>query len=140
MTDWEAIGNACRSRYKAQIADVYTILTQYDNDNFDEPDETTPLTMGMWIRFTVIFNDSEHKEMGETRSDRTEGLCIAQIFSQIQQGDKNSLIMAGYIRDTFRGVTASGVRFKIPRVQRIGRMQKWYQVNVSCPWDADDTF
>lgn len=139
MTTWEDMSNAVRSRFKAQVEDVESIQVQYDNAPF-ELDESSPLTDGLWVRFKVLPGQTDTAEFSGSKTARTPGVAMAQIKSEIEQGDRNALQLADNIKDAFRHVTAAGVVYQTPYVRTIGRVNenKWWQVNVICPFYSDD--
>jgi hypothetical protein len=140
MTTFDQIGDACRTKFDADIAVTYSIQTQYDNAPFTL-DESSDLTLNSWIRFTNIFGLSDQVQNGgegpSGNTYRTFGECIAQIFSKIESGDHNALTIANYIVTAFRSKTASGVTYRTPYLRRIGRDGRWWQVNVHIPFYSD---
>jgi len=129
---FEAMANIIRSRFKNQVVGATGLLVAYDNAPFDEPDNA------VWVRFTVLTGDSDQASFGAQKRFRTIGIAVAQIFQPIMQGDKASLALADRIVTAFRSVTDSGVVFKTPSLRRVGRTEKFNQINVSCPFYADD--
>lgn len=134
MTTFQALTDVVRSRWKAQIEDAQSIPTGYDNAPFNEPTDGST-----WARFSVIPGESQQKSMGGTnRRFRTVGIGMAQIFTGTETGTKTSNVLINAIVTAFRGVTDTSVVFRTPSVVRVGRTGKWWQVNVICPFYADD--
>jgi len=131
---FEALANIIRSRFKTQIADSQSLQTQYDNQNYDNPDNA------LWCRLTINYGNSLQVEMGGASGNRyrTPGVMTAQLFAPIGNGDKQLLEMADLIKTAFRCITDSGVFFQTPSIKRIGRKDSEWQVNVDCPFYADD--
>lgn len=129
-----AIANAIRSRFKTLVADTKSLPTQYDNQAF------TPTSGTAWARVTVLFGESAQVSFGGPlgRRSRTVGVLMVQVFSPVDKGDGDLLTLAGEIATAFKGVTDTGVHFRIPSVRRAGRSDAEYQVNVECPFYADD--
>ncbi len=131
---FEALANIIRSRFKTQIADVLSLFTQYDNQKADNPDNE------IWCRLTIGFGESTQVANGGVGNNtfRTPGVMTAQIFAPMGMGEKGSYVIADAIKTAFRCVTDSGVVFRTPSIQRIGRVENSWQVNVNCPFHADD--
>lgn len=132
--NYQTLGNTIRSRFKTQIADARSLSTQYDNQDYTKPNNA------MWCRLSILTGDSFQASFGGAggKRFRTPGTMIAQIFCPIGLGDKAALQMADYIVTAFRAVTDTNVVFKTPSVQRIGRTESEWQINVSCPFYVDD--
>lgn len=130
----EAIANAIRSRFKTQIADVESLATQYDNQKFDNPDNTK------WCRLTIKCGQTYQVSIGSPTGnrDRTPGVMIAQLFCPVGDGDGGLREVADAIREAFRRVTDTGVTFKTPSINEVGRNGAEWQINVNCPFYADD--
>jgi len=139
MTSFEAIHNAARSLYKTSIVDVYSVQTQWDNAPLDIDDSSLG-TYNCWSRFNIRPGLTDITELGETKTYRTPGIVIIQLFSKIEEGDRDALRLADKIKETFRSVTTSGVHFRTPYISNSGRTDnKWWQINVYCPFYSDDT-
>lgn len=133
MTSWEDVHNAIRARFETEIEDGQSVEVQYDNAPSVDIDESSTI----WINFQIHPGMTFTAETGNVRTSRTPGVATAQIFTAIEQGDKEALEMADYIKAAFRHVTASGVVFQTPYVRRIGRVDKWWQTDVVCPFYSD---
>jgi hypothetical protein len=110
-----------------------TLPTQYDNDGSFERPESAP-----WCRFTILQGDTAQVTAGGSKRFRQPGVAIAQVFVPAGEGDKRALELADAIKLAFRSVTAAGVIYRSPSVQNMGRRDGEWQVNVSCPFFADD--
>lgn len=131
---WEELGNIIRSRFDSQVADVQSLQTQYDNQSFDNPDNE------LWCRLTINFGQTFQVDCGggSGSRDRTIGVMTAQLFLAVDQGDKQLLETADKIKTAFNRVTDTGVHFRTPSIKRVGRVNNEWQVNVNCPFYADD--
>lgn len=131
---WPAIANAIRSRFKAQIADVLPLTTQYDNQNLDNPDNA------IWCRLTINSGETLQKSIGSPSAnrERTPGVMTAQLFGPVGNGDGELREKAENIRVAFRNVTDTGVSFGNPKIKEIKRVGNEWQINVNCPFYADD--
>lgn len=129
-----AIANAIRSRFKTQVADVLSLVTQYDNQKFDNPDNAK------WCRLTIKFGETIQKSVGSPTGnrDRTSGVMIAQLFCPVGAGDGELLTVADAVITAFRRVTDTGVTFSTPSASGGNRNGNEWQINVNCPFYADD--
>jgi len=127
------IANAVRTRFKTQVADVLSLGTQYDNQKYDNPDNAK------WCRLTVKFGETIQKSVGSPTGnrDRTSGVMIAQLFCPAG-GDGELLDVAGAVETAFKRVTYNGVTFRTPSTYPQGRVGAEWQINVNCPFYADD--
>jgi len=130
----ESIANAIRSRFKTQVADAIPLSTQYDNHDTDNPDETS------WCRLTIKTGKAQQVSIGNPSAQRyrTPGVMIAQLFCPIGKGDSELKGLADSIIAAFRGVTDTGVTFRTPYMNEVGRKDADWQINVVCPFYADD--
>lgn len=130
----EAIANAIRSRFKTQVADVLSLPTQYDNHKLDNPDNA------QWCRLNIKCGETFQVSIGApgTQRDRTHGVVIAQLFGPVGAGDGALREIADAVRVAFRRVTDAGVTFATPSVHEQGLFEDSWQINVVCPFYADD--
>lgn len=129
--DYETMANTIRSRFKTELADIESWTTQYDNQELTPPEDE------LWVRWSVLFGSTLQRELGHAPSFQITGIAVAQIFVPIHQGDKDGLAAATKIANKFRRVTVSGITFNSPEVIPIGRDEKWWQINVNCPFESD---
>jgi len=130
----ETLHNTVRSRFKTQVADVQKLPTHYDNDGSFTPPENAP-----WARATVLDGISYQASLGSTRTFRTPGLLVVQLFTPWGNGDRKGLQLADAVRLVFLGVTVDGIRYRTPWVNPVGRVDDEWQINISCPFEVDDT-
>jgi len=133
--NYETIGNVIRTRFKTYIEDSIGggLPTQYDNTTtFSRPEN------GRWARITVKEGEQRQVSIGSTKRYRKIGILTVQVFTPIGQGDKDARVVADYIAERFRCVDDADVHFNTPHMEVIGRTEKWWQVNVTCPFYADD--
>ena len=133
----EAMFNAIRSRFKTLVEDVAdpALPTEYDNAPFQQPENT------QWCRWSIRPASRTQMDVGSsTKRKRTVGVAIAQIFLPLEQGDKAHLVVADAIEAVFKPGAAAGVTYRTPEIVVVGRANdnKWWQVNVTCPFYADD--
>ena len=129
---FETLANTIRGRFKTLVVASTGLLVAYDNAPF------TPTDGVKWVRFTVLPGDSVQASIGVAKRFRTVGVAVAQIFLPIDRGDKDALALAETVKLAFRATTVSGVTFRTPSLRRVGRTDNWYQINVNCPFYADE--
>lgn len=130
--DIEAIVN---DRFETEIASAYSVSTQYDN----MPAEIHPAGE-LWVRFSVVLGDSVLIEGDPRPLFRTHGIATAQIFSPGPgtTGEQAALELADRIDAAFKAVRDRGVLFKAPSVRPRGRAGARWQVDVICPFYAEE--
>ncbi len=133
MSSFEASFNTIRNRFAVSVASAESLSTGYDNDNtFVQPES------GKWARVSIQTIDSDLREIGQTKRTRNTGILFVQLFDDLGLGDKGLLALADIIVPLFRNIIVSGVTFQTPSVVRVGQSNKWYQINVHCPFHFDD--
>jgi translation initiation factor 6 (eIF-6) len=88
-----------------------------------------------WSRFTHVPGASRQVSY---KKFRKTGVFIAQIFTPILMGDKESNDLVEAVEDGMRGVVSGDVHFKVPSIQLVGRTELWNQTNIQFPYHADD--
>lgn len=132
-TIYEDIGNSARTRFRDQVETPQGIAVVYDNGPDTHPDDI------LWAMWTVLPTTTNQVTVGLNATYRTIGIAVAQIFQPIEQGDQQALQLADIVADAFRAQQQDSLRFLVPSVSVIGRRGKWWQVNVSCPFQCDTT-
>ncbi|MEE9140767.1 MAG: phage tail terminator-like protein [Alphaproteobacteria bacterium] len=128
-----ATANVIRSRFATEFATARpTVPIHYDNVAGDPPAASS------WVRLTVVEGDSFQVAMGSTRRFRDTGVAIVQVFTPLGSGDGEAREIADDVQGIFKGLTVSGVVFRKPRAARIGPDGRFYQVNVTIPFQADE--
>jgi hypothetical protein len=128
----EALANAIQSRFAAQVATPQSLTTIYDNDPTPSPADNS-----LWCRFTVLDGETRRVTVG-VKQYRTVGVAIAQLFGPVGDGTQAQRQLADAIVAAFQDQTAGGVRYGVPSVDNIGKTtQGNYQINVTCPFQAD---
>lgn len=131
---YENLGFVTRGRFRDNVALIQSLPTQYDNEEFTPPDDE------LWCRLTLLIGTSMQADFGDPDAirSRTTGILIAQLFVPLGMSDQPALAMAGLIDAEFKTLTVDGVTYRKPYVSQRGRSGKWHQVNVTCPFYADD--
>jgi hypothetical protein len=132
------IEQAIVDRFKAQVTDVISIPTYYDNPPEDE--DGPPATSTQWCRVSVRFGaafQAERTSVGR-RKFIIPGALIVQVFTPPGMGTKPATDTTKTIRDAFRALTAGGVTYKTPSAPHIGRTGGYWQTNVTVDFWAED--
>lgn len=129
----EVLNNIIRERFQCAVVDriVGGLPTQYDNAPFEKPENSE------WCRLTIRHSESNQVAFGETDRFRTRGIMIAQVFTPIMEGDLDAYVICDLIATSFRSVNVKGVQFRTPTIGNRARMEKEWQLNVTCPFFAD---
>ena len=122
--------NTVRNEFNARTS----ILTQYPNAPL-----ITKVPGAIYAVFSMVEGDSSTHELGNPASTKDLGIMAIQLFAPGQTGDGAIMAEADTIAALFKNVTYSGVRFKVPRIQRVGYTgnpdsKNEYQVTVVCPY------
>jgi len=136
MPDKEAAKNAARLRFETQIETPQKLVTQYDNQPLPEDKRRSS---EIWSRVQVRFNGTARVDTGATLGRyRTQGELIARLFAPVDKGDGDLMALADVIENAFTSVDDTGVRFRAPSTEQVGRVGSEWQVNVVCPFWFDD--
>ena len=133
---YEAQHNAIRTRLDTEWADRTPV--SYPNVPFEPPKSDSP-----WIRLTILDSPSFQASMGaEQNIYRHPGIITVNIFTPLNRGDKQALVLADAVSAIFRSWRdpVTRIRFKDPDLARIGPDDKWYHVAVSVPFERDTAF
>jgi hypothetical protein len=125
----EALHNSIRAHFDNNTS-IAVVL--YDNMTVEPPDS------GLWVRFSVETSFSEQTHFGHEIRLRKYGDATASIYAPVGEGDGAALELADDIRLLFRDVAVNSVVFLQPRIERSGREQRWWKINVVCPFYYDD--
>lgn len=114
------------------FANINNFVVRYDNDPRDTP------TSGVWMRVSTEFKDSNQAEIG-IPTFRNEGSFNVKIKILLGQGIADALSIADIIAAKFRTtIVDETINFQTPRIENVGRVEDNYQVNVICPFFADN--
>ena len=126
--------NTIRARFQTEVVDSLfpTVPVIYDNQLAEPPDS------GTWMRVTILPGTSFQAALGGTKSFRHPFVMVVQLFNDIGTGTTRLQELADGIVPVFRGRTENSIAYKTPSVVSVGRFEKWFQWNVSCPGYAGD--
>ena len=119
-----------------QFVDNFPVLQPdvgiaFDGVPFEEPTDTA------WVKLTLLPGD-EYAASIPARRRRQHGEFVVQVFSPAGMGADPALLIADSVLEVMRGVTVASVRFRgLRRPERLGTEGRWFQVNVSMPFETD---
>lgn len=116
------------------LADANSVLIHLPNQNFTIPQ---PKSGVLWTILDIQPGDSTQLEIGTSR-DRTVGIAVHRIFSDVLVGDAAAYAYANKVKRLFSGATIDGVRFLTSRINTVGTEGSWWRVNVSSTFQFDD--
>ena len=133
-SNFAAMNEAIRNRFKVEVTTVKKLPTHYDNQEFKDKPENK-----IWCRLAVVHGESNQRELGPvaSRNFRSVGIMTAMLFFPLNKGEKALMEMADFIADQFTGITDAGVTYRAPSVSRVSRAGNWWQVNVTVPFFSD---
>jgi len=125
------IANSITTFFDA-LATTNNFVVRYDNDPGDTPTEK------IWMRASIDFGDSHQAEIG-IKTFRNVGIFNVQIKTPIGVGSADALDIADIIAAGFRNkIVAQIINFQVPRIEKVGRVEDNYQINVLCPFQVDN--
>jgi len=132
MVDYNAIGNAIRTRANTEIAAAQSVSVGYDNVSFE------PSQGALSVRCTVQFGQSFQVSRGTSARFRTPGIAFFEVFAALGTGDGAALDLVDAINLAFRAVTADGVTYRTPSVGEGTSDGPTWRITVSCPFYSDN--
>lgn len=140
-----SVAAAISTRFKTLVEIPSGLPTQYDNADFDHPDDSP------WLQCNILWNEESgdqgmvtgQQTMGSVgqRTFRLSGLLSIQVYAPIGHGDRESLIVVDLITQSFRGITADNITYRtaaIPTGPKRTQNGKWWQTDVVCSWYTDE--
>lgn len=134
-TFYRDLTKAIRTKVQTDIVTGLSIPVSYDNDkDFSTPESSK------WARVTIMYDDALRVDTGTPGANRHRviGMVTFQLFHPLSEGMKAGYTDADGVKNSFIGSVAGGAVFRTPKVSNVGRAGKWWQLNVTCPFYADD--
>lgn len=125
---FEAITNLISTKL-ALVATANSYTVRYDND-------PTATPQGNWILAQIQFGSKNRIESPSL--DRTIGQLHLEVKTEYGRGSAPALAIADVISLAFEGIALNNVKFNVPRVIVVGRVDNDFQINVICPFHADE--
>ncbi len=127
-----------RDRFMTEISTPEDILTIFDNEESDPPEDT------MWIRVAILYGSGKLQTIGSPGANyhRYANMMVSQIFAPMGKGMKDIEQLIDLIVEKFRSITlGDDILFKTPYPKQIGRQedQSSWQTNVVCPFTINQT-
>lgn len=130
---YEFIHNLIRSRFKTQVETPQSLVTVYDNDPEDPPEDA------IWARVAVHHTGAETKTTGDPSNQvhRKRGFLLVELMAPLEAGDRELLQVADVIDAAFIDQTVT-IIYGTPFEEVRGRQGRWWVVRVEVPWRHDD--
>ena len=142
MPDFEAASDAILAQFKTSLdSSRPNVPVSWPNIEFAPAEDFDEASNEAWARVSVQGAGARQASLGAvgSRRCRSAGLVYVQVFAPIGVGANQALAVADDVATALRGVTASSVRLKAPSINPIGRDEGYYQVNVTTPFEFDQT-
>lgn len=131
LRKFAGITNSITTFFNA-LAGVNNFVVRGENDPTDTPADK------IWMKVNVDFGDSQQAEIG-VPTFRNIGIFNVQIKTPIGIGSADALDIADIIAEKFRNkIVDEIINFQVPRIEKVGRVEDNYQVNVICPFQVDN--
>lgn len=128
---YEIVTNAI-TKYFDNFATSNGIAVHYDNDPTESPVDQ------VWCKIHVDFGEKIITGIGQEVLSRVVGILNIIIYSPIGIGVANALNIVDIVTSGFRLIIIdTAIKFQVPKIRRIGRVEDNYQVNVLCPFTAN---
>lgn len=130
----QALYTELRTRYMTGWTPV---VTEYPNERFFKPNPAV-----IWARFGVdTFNENALDIGAPTKSFRTNGELVVQLFAPLEQGCVDILAKADTLASVFRNWCGEFVMCREASIRNIGNDGNgWYQVNVIVSFKVDSIY
>lgn len=128
-----------RTRFNTEVVPNLPVDTTVHYDNQKEVD--TPAKPDLRVRFTILPGQSFQGEFGWPSTYRHPGVAIAQVFGRLHVGIDAILELADIIYLAFNNRLDDNIHYQTVYVTNVGNVEgfgDWWQVNVTCPFFADD--
>ena len=130
---------AVQTRFKAQVTANLVKGEVVLYDNLADDLEVKPSDQNPWIHVTVLHGDSNQVTFGSSsRRSRDNGLIIAMVNVPRSKGKARAYEIADIIRTGFSNKHIVNIIYRTVSLTRVGPNGKWWQLNVQCPFQADD--
>jgi len=123
--------NAIRTRVK-NLADSQGWYAAFDNMAF------SPAPPVPWINVMVIDRTMQVLRTGATKKRRAEGILRVMVNIPLGKGSLLALQMSDILAGEFRAVSVSKVRYGVPQIQTIGRVNQWWVMQFDVPFRVDE--
>ena len=139
MPNMQSIAEALRGRFaslvEGQVSTLVANSVTYDNTPPRAPGDATN-----WARVRVIETSFMQVSMGSPGNNRWrhKGQFVVELYTLSEMGDKDLRTTTQLIADVMRG-TFSGVTMTTgPAAKPVGRVTKWWRIDLTQEWFADE--
>jgi hypothetical protein len=84
-----------------------------------------------WVRLSIQNGDAYQASLGDNPVFRHPGIVFVQIFTPKDDGSGRAIELADIVDGIFRNAVFSGIRFRVPQLNKVPSDSEWYQLNVS---------
>ena len=129
---------AIESRFASNFTTVTADRIAWENRRFKQPDT------GTWVRFTVLNGETRNAALSNTILKRTIGVIAVQVFVPELTGTKTAREAADAVATVFQNQQFSAgnsgtITCRAASIRSIGIDAGWFQINVTCPYQRDQT-
>lgn len=131
LNDWH---DAMRARVK-DFADANGLGAAFDNMAYSPQGGAGA---GTWLNCMVIDRSMQILRSGSSKRRRAEGVLRILINGPLGLGLYHNLNVADLLATDFRAVSVSKVRYGVPQIQTIGRVNQWWVTQFDVPFRVDE--
>lgn len=131
MTE-DVIEQVLRERVATLVVAALAWPVQWPNTSISVRDDAA------FLKVTNVWTESEQVTAGRNPRFRDRGTLILSLFTPLDAGEKASLDASVIVRAAMRATSVGDLTLRTPSLSKLGARGKWYQVNVNCPWYADN--
>ena len=131
LLDWH---NAIRTKVKT-FADANGLGSAFDNMAYSPQSGQGG---SAWLNCMVIDRTMQILRTGGTKRRRAEGTLRIMVNGFLGQGLDPNLAVADLLATEFRAVSVSKVRYGVPQIQTIGRVNQWWVTQFDVPFRVDE--
>lgn len=124
--EYEFVHNTIRTALGDTIESPLSVSVLYD----DEQDEHAEA----WISARIELDDTKQVTTGAGNTSRKSGVLRIKIHTRLEMGDGTALELADQIKSAFREVDFSGVIFRVPSIEDQYATDRWWIVELVCPF------
>jgi len=111
-------------------------IYDFDNEEFDMPEASIS-----WVRLVVRNKVGNQETLGKIGSRKflRDATVMIQVFTELDTGASEGDRLAVKARDIFEGIRLNGLWFFASDIQEIGSDGTFYQHNVECTFNYEQT-
>ena len=126
--------NAIRTKVK-NFADANGLGAAFDNMTYSPQSGQGG---SPWLNVMVIDRTMQILRTGSAKRRRAEGILRIMVNGFLGVGTYANLNVADLLATEFRAVSVSRVRYGVPQIQTIGRVNQWWVTQFDVPFRVDE--